>query len=102
MCPLFGLRRNSLQSASSRITPFRTGIDGIAWDYMGVNGTAGALMASNWDRAANGLGKRPKLRGQATAAGSDTGENACSSGANVGNSLDFAGAVNLPVRKNTE
>ena len=61
MCPLFGLRRNSLQSASSRITPFRTGIDGIAWDYMGVNGTAGALMASNWDRAAIGSGKTGEI-----------------------------------------
>jgi hypothetical protein len=29
--------------------PIRTGIHGIAWDYMGVNGTGRVWKACNWD-----------------------------------------------------
>jgi hypothetical protein len=37
---------------SSRIIPFRTGMFGIAWDYMGVNGMSGVNMALWWDQVA--------------------------------------------------
>jgi hypothetical protein len=53
--------KDLLQMASSRITPFRTGMDGIAWDYMGVNGTGRVKLAHHWETLVKSASIAPSL-----------------------------------------
>lgn len=48
LCPLMWPSRGSLGGASSRISPFRTGNHGIAWDFMGVNGSERFYEGKEW------------------------------------------------------